>query len=72
MRRELGDQALAESWADVTDLEQIFGILRDELGLARATRALVSILETKDASWRTERLAVAVAALDDVRREDAR
>jgi hypothetical protein len=68
MNGELGDQKLAACWGDVTELEQVFGALRDSLGLAGATRVLVKMLAMKDATWRAERLAVAIAALDEIRR----
>ncbi|GAA1027939.1 MULTISPECIES: hypothetical protein [Amycolatopsis] len=67
---ELGTAAeeLAASWTDVTDLELVFAVERAELGTTAATLALLERLRDKPTEWVVACLAVAVAALDDVRR----
>ncbi|MFE0026771.1 hypothetical protein [Amycolatopsis sp. NPDC059021] len=71
MDSDLTAEAIAARWADVTGLEMTYAVLRDQFGTEPATRALIGILKTKGATWTAERLAAAVAALDDVRRDGA-
>ncbi|WP_116200085.1 hypothetical protein [Amycolatopsis circi] len=59
---------LAARWSEVTDLELMFAARRAELGTTAATQALLEELRAKPSEWAVECLAVAVAALDDVRR----
>ncbi|WP_409182353.1 hypothetical protein F9C11_39050 [Amycolatopsis sp. VS8301801F10] len=61
-------EELAARWSEVTDLELMFAARRAELGTTAATAALLEELRAKPAEWTAECLAVAVAALDDVRR----
>jgi hypothetical protein len=69
MTDDLTAEAVAQCWGDVTNLEQVFVALRDQLGLVPALRALGGILEIQNETWMTQRLAAAVAALDEVRHE---
>ncbi|WP_275295667.1 hypothetical protein [Amycolatopsis sp. La24] len=59
---------LAARWTDVTDLELVFAVRRAELGTTAATLALLEELRAMPSERAAECLAVAVAALDDVRR----
>ena len=58
---------MAARWAEVTELELDFAGQRDERGTTAATLALAERLRAEPAEWVAECLAVAVAALDDVR-----
>ena len=58
---------MAARWAEVTELELAFAQQRDERGTTAATLALAERLRAEPAQWVAECLAVAVAALDDVR-----
>lgn len=58
---------LAARWTDVTDLELVFAVRRAELGTTAATLALLEELRAMPSERAAECLAVAVAALDDVR-----
>ncbi|GAB3385681.1 hypothetical protein [Amycolatopsis echigonensis] len=59
---------LATRWSEVTDLELVFAVRRAEAGTTAATLALLEELREKPSEWAAQCLAVAVAALDDVRR----
>ncbi|MFE3178750.1 hypothetical protein ACFXPA_31565 [Amycolatopsis sp. NPDC059090] len=59
---------LAARWSEVTDLELMFAVRRAELGTTAATQALLEELRAMPPEQAVQCLAVAVAALDDVRR----
>ncbi|MGV9293973.1 MULTISPECIES: hypothetical protein [Amycolatopsis] len=59
---------LAARWSEVTDLELMFAARRAELGTTAATLTLLEELRAMPSERAAECLAVAVAALDDVRR----
>ncbi|MFD2469758.1 hypothetical protein [Amycolatopsis silviterrae] len=61
-------EEVAARWTDVTDLELEFAVRRAELGTTAATLALLEELRAMPSEWAAQCLAVAVAALDDVRR----
>ncbi|MGW4400622.1 hypothetical protein ACWEHA_35470 [Amycolatopsis nivea] len=58
---------LAARWSEVTDLELVFAVRRAELGTTDATLALLEELRAMPSERAAECLAVAVAALDEVR-----
>ncbi|MGW5741572.1 hypothetical protein [Amycolatopsis sp. NPDC003861] len=69
MSRTLTDDAVAERWTVVTDLEVSFRVLRNQLGLAPAIRALSGLLDLESSSELAQLLATAIAALDQVDEE---
>ncbi|MGW7538672.1 hypothetical protein [Amycolatopsis sp. NPDC054798] len=64
----VAEEEMAARWSEVTDLELEFAVRRAQLGTTAATQALLEELRAKPSEWTAECLAVAVAALDDVRR----